>query len=170
MLVTVVSWAHVVRGDMRHVACAGARPGAIILTDIIWWSIHYSNVVMWGVMTVFDTWSNDHTWFQPPGPSLDTGLQAMIWIPFNNHRHERSEHQGSFSILHLEAFLKISQFSSQRNLSQDDGELIALNHQLFYQNFFPLLHYVPSGSLSPRSESVWALLQMWRMIVEMVTP
>ena len=53
-------------------------------------------------------------------------------------------------ILHLKVFLKISQFSSQRNLSQDDGELIALNHQLFYQNFFPLLHYVPSGSLSPR--------------------
>ena len=44
-------------------------------------------------------------------------------------------------------FLKISQ-SSQRNLSQDDGELIALNHLLFYQNFFPLLHYVLSGSLS----------------------
>ena len=51
-------------------------------------------------------------------------------------------------------FLKISQ-SSQRNLSQDDGELIALNHLLFYQNFFPLLHYVLSGSLSlTRSESV----------------
>ena len=153
-----------VSGDMRHVACAGAGPGAIILTDIIWWSIHYSNVVMWGVMTVFDTWSNDHTWFQPTSPSLDIGLQAMIWIPFNNHRHERFEHRGSSS--DPQDFT----ISSQRNLSQDDGELIALNHPLFYQNFFPLLHYVPSGSLSPRSESVWAQLQMWRMIVESVTP